>query len=125
MGIRLIKISVVYFVIGVLLGMYMSMSHSYTYTGVHVHINLLGWVSLAVSGLIYHLFPKAGESTLGKIHFWLHNIGVPIMMIGLFLLLSEVSGMEPVIAVGGVITVLGVIFLALNVFQNVRPAIKK
>ncbi|GAB6928534.1 hypothetical protein JCM10914A_25170 [Paenibacillus sp. JCM 10914] len=120
MGIRLIKIAVVYFVIGVLLGMYMSISHSYDYASVHAHVNLLGWASLALAGVIYHIFPAAGESTFGKVHFWLHNIGLPIMMIGLFLLMSGVEPVEPVIAVGGILVTLGVLAFLYNVFTQVK-----
>jgi hypothetical protein len=43
MGIKLIKMSVIYFAIGVLLGYYMSISHSHDLAPVHAHINLLGW----------------------------------------------------------------------------------
>lgn len=50
MGARLIKISSVYFVIGVLLGMYMSMTENPMLSPVHAHVNLLGWASLALAG---------------------------------------------------------------------------
>ncbi|MFT4416982.1 cytochrome-c oxidase [Fredinandcohnia humi] len=114
------KIAVIYFVIGVFIGMGMSMSHSYTLTGVHVHINLLGWVSMGLAGILYYLFPAAGESKLGKAHFWLHNIGLPVMMVGLTLLVRGNTAVEPVIAVGGTITTLAIILFAINVFLNVR-----
>ena len=77
MGSRLIKISAIYFVIGVSLGLYMSIVHSYVLTSVHVHINLLGWVSLALAGIIYTLFPDLASTKLAKTHFWLHNITLP------------------------------------------------
>lgn len=67
MGVRLIQISVVYFAIGVTLGMYMSMAHDYALTGVHVHINLLGWASLALAGIIYHLFPGTTKNVYAKL----------------------------------------------------------
>lgn len=120
MGIKLIKIAAVYFVLGVLLGMYMSITHSYDYASVHAHVNLLGWASLALAGVIYVLFPAAGESTAGKVHFWLHNIGLPVMMIGLALLMSGIESVEPVIAVGGVLVTLGVLAFLYNVFTHVK-----
>ncbi|MCH1626188.1 cytochrome-c oxidase [Fredinandcohnia quinoae] len=120
MGVRLIKISVVYFLIGVGLGMYMSMAHNYTLTGVHVHINLLGWASMGLAGIYYHLFPQAGESKIGTAHFWLHNIGLPIMMIGLAALVLGNASFEPVVAVGGTITTLGIILFVVNILVNVK-----
>ncbi|MBT2765187.1 cytochrome-c oxidase [Paenibacillus sp. ISL-20] len=120
MGVKLIKIAAVYFVLGILLGMYMSISHSYDYVSVHTHVNLLGWASLALAGVIYVLFPAAGESTAGKVHFWLHNIGLPIMMIGLALLVSGMESVEPVIAVGGVLVTLGILAFLYNVLTHVK-----
>ncbi|WP_320415333.1 hypothetical protein [Psychrobacillus antarcticus] len=69
MRVRMIKISVVYFAIGVSLGMYMSMAHDYAFTGVHVHICLLGWASFALVGIVYHLFPAIAKNLYAKLHF--------------------------------------------------------
>jgi cbb3-type cytochrome oxidase subunit 1 len=119
-GIRFIKMASLYFVIGVFIGMGMSMSHSYTLTGVHVHINLLGWASMGLAGIVYYLFPAAGESKLGKAHFWLHNIGLPVMMIGLTLLMLGNTAIEPLIAIGGTVTTLSIVLFVINVFLNVK-----
>ena len=69
MGVKLIKISVIYFTIGVLLGLYMSMEHNYELKGVHVHINLIGWASFALAGFVYHLFPITTKNLYAKLHF--------------------------------------------------------
>jgi cbb3-type cytochrome oxidase subunit 1 len=120
MGIRLLKISVVYFAIGILLGYYMSISHVVELTGVHVHVNLLGWVSLALAGLFYHLFPTLSSNRLATAHFWLHNIGLPIMMIALALFLTGNEAVVPGIAVGGTLTVLGILLFVWNVLTNLK-----
>ncbi|TWI59189.1 cytochrome-c oxidase [Halalkalibacter nanhaiisediminis] len=120
MGITFIKISAVYFVIGVLLGYYMSVTHSYQFAGVHVHINLLGWTSMTLAGIIYTLFPQTQRSILGKIHFWLHNIGLPVMMIGLFFLIQGNETIGTLIPFGATAVLLAVITFALNVFMNLK-----
>ncbi|MFC4184143.1 cytochrome-c oxidase [Saccharococcus thermophilus] len=122
MGIRLIKISAVYFTIGVCLGLYMSISHSFTLTPVHVHINLLGWTALTLAGIIYHLFPQAAATKLAKTHFWLHNIGLPLMMIGLIFVVYRHNAWIPVTALGGTLVVIAVIVFAVNVLQNVKQS---
>ena len=33
---------------------------------VHVHLLLLGWGSMMVAGILYHIFQEAGHSKLGK-----------------------------------------------------------
>ncbi|MEL3972538.1 cbb3-type cytochrome c oxidase subunit I [Rossellomorea oryzaecorticis] len=120
MGIRLIKISVIYFMIGVLFGLYMSMTHDYSFTPVHVHINLLGWTSLTLAGIIYHLFPSVSATRLAKAHFWLHNIGLSLMMIGLIILISGSEGVVPVIAAGGLLTTLAVLLFGYNVLTKLK-----
>lgn len=120
MGIRLIKISVVYFAIGVCLGLYMSIVHDYTLTSVHVHINLLGWVSLALAGMTYVHFPILASTKLAKTHFWLHNISLPIMMLGLaFIVYGQVS-LTPIVAASGTVLVLAIILFAINVLKNLK-----
>jgi cbb3-type cytochrome oxidase subunit 1 len=120
MGIRLIKISAVYFTIGVCLGLYMSISHSFTLAPVHVHINLLGWTALTLAGIIYHLFPQAAATKLAKTHFWIHNIGLPLMMIGLIFVVYGNNAWIPVTALGGTLIVIAVIVFTINVLQNVK-----
>jgi cbb3-type cytochrome oxidase subunit 1 len=120
MGSRLIKISTIYFVIGVSLGLYMSIVHSYVLTSVHVHINLLGWVSLALAGIIYTLFPDLASTKLAKTHFWLHNITLPIMMIGLAFIIYGQVALTPVVAISGTILVLAIILFAYNILRNLK-----
>ncbi|WP_144462033.1 cytochrome-c oxidase [Siminovitchia fortis] len=121
MGIKLIKIAVVYFLIGISLGLYMSVTHKFVLSTVHVHMNLLGWVSLAIAGILYLLFPHLPLTSAAKAHFWLHNIGLPIMMISIALAILEVSPVFfPIATLGGVVTVLGVFCFGYNVLKNLR-----
>lgn len=121
MGIRLIKISVIYFLIGVSIGYYMSIAHNYTLTGVHVHINLLGWTALTLAGIIYYLFPKLAATKLGITHFWLHNIGLPVMMISLALmLLTGNTAFTPGVATGATLVVISVLLFVINIYANLN-----
>ncbi|RRJ62569.1 cytochrome-c oxidase [Paenibacillus oralis] len=120
-GIAYIRVSVIYFVIGVLLGMYMSMRHEHELESVHAHVNLLGWASFALAGLIYVLFPEAGESLLSKIQFWTYSVGLPIMMISLAFLELGSEQFEPLVAIGGILVVFSVVLFAANVLLHVHP----
>ncbi|MUK88829.1 cytochrome-c oxidase [Ornithinibacillus sp. L9] len=121
MGNTLIKISIWYFIVGVTLGLYMSMAHNYNLTGVHVHVNLLGWVSLAIAGIFYNLYPHLVETVSAKIHFWLHNIGLPVMMGALALaILGAGDIFLTFVAIGGVVTVLGIYFFGYNMIKNLE-----
>lgn len=123
MGVRFLQIAVVYFVIGVLLGLYMSMAHDYVLKGVHVHVNLLGWASFGFAGIIYHLFPSTSTNFYAKLHFWSGNIGVPVMMIALTVLILKGAALATVFtAIGGVLVVFSVVMFAINVLMNVRAS---
>ncbi len=121
MGIKLIKISSVYFAIGVLLGYFMSTSHSYVLKGVHVHINLLGWIALTLAGILYYLFPSLAASKLCKWHFWLHNIGLPIMMLSLAIMIfTGIEALTVGTAIGATLTCLGVLIFVWNILKNLK-----
>ena len=119
MGINFIRISVVYFIIGIGFGIFMSITHQFEYASTHAHINLLGWASFALAGLIYHLFPSLAENILGKLHFWLTNIGLPIMMISLILLIKG-KDTELFISIGASILSLGILSFGINVLKNLK-----
>ncbi|WP_342515081.1 cytochrome-c oxidase [Sporosarcina sp. FSL K6-1522] len=117
----LLKISVVYFMIGIAFGLYMSVTHVFNMTSVHVHITLLGWMSLALVGVFYHLYPNLGKTGLAKAHFWLHNIGLPVMMIAIALAILGVSPVFfPIATAGGAATLIGIFCFGFNVLLNLN-----
>ncbi|WP_079506106.1 cbb3-type cytochrome c oxidase subunit I [Mesobacillus jeotgali] len=121
MGIRFLKVAVVYFVIAIILGIIMGIQHDFKLSSVHAHLNLLGWVSMALFGTIYYLFPAAGNSRLASTHFWLHNIGIPVMQGGISLsILTKNEVFTSFAIVGSLVVVLGGILFLINVFKNVK-----
>lgn len=121
MGKTLMKISVVYFMIGISFGLFMSFTHVFNMTTVHVHLNLVGWVSLALAGVFYHLYPSLDQSGLAKAHFWLHNIGLPIMMISIATAILGGPEIFFLLAtLGGAMTVLGVLCFGFNVLFGLK-----
>lgn len=117
-----LKLAVAYLLIGVVFGLVMGMTHRFEFVPVHAHLNLLGWATLGLAGVIYHLFPRAGGHWLGLVHFWLHNLGLPVFVVGLFFLQAGHAAAEPVVAVGATIAVVGILFFAINLFLNLKKA---
>ncbi|HET7394998.1 MAG TPA: cytochrome-c oxidase [Gammaproteobacteria bacterium] len=117
-----LKLAVLYLLIGVVFGLVMGITHSFEYIPVHAHINLLGWASLGLAGVIYHLFPRAGGHWLGLAHFWLHNLGLPVFVIGLLVMLAGHPGAMPVVAGGATAAVIGILCFAVNLFLNLKSA---
>lgn len=77
---------------------------------------------MALAGLIYWLCPRAGGHWLGLVHFWLHNIGLPIFLIGLFIVNSGHAAAIPVVAVGATIAAVGILFFTVNLLLNLKKA---
>lgn len=119
-GVLWIKAAVVYFIMGVGLGIYMGASGDHLLVPVHAHFNLLGWASLALIGLIYHQFPTAGSHRLATIQFWLHNAGLLAAMVLLIAFLRGHPELDPLLGVASVVIGASVVLFAVNVFQNIR-----
>lgn len=123
MGIRFIKIASVYFVVGIILGMVMGISESFQYTSTHAHINLLGWVSMGLIGVIYHVFPQLTAKKLANLHFWLHNVGLPLMVLGMVLFaLDNESVAIPFMSAGGTLIIVATILFSVNCFLSLKKS---
>ena len=121
MGIRLIKISVVYLAISTLLAMYMSITENMTLSSVHSHISCLGWTMLALAGFAYHLFPVLEKRVLSKIVFWLFNIGLPVSIVGMSSLLYDQSVLTKIIvSVGATLLSIGIILFAIIILVAMK-----
>ncbi len=122
MGLRLLKIAVVYLVIGACLGLAMGITQRFTLAPVHAHLLLLGWASLALAGVVYHLYPAAAATRLARVHFWLHNLGLPLFMVGLAAVLSGSETFMPLLAASATVVLVGLFVLAANVLMHAKSA---
>jgi hypothetical protein len=119
-GVVWLKLAVIYLIAGIALGIAMGATENFTLRPVHAHINLLGWATLAVAGVVYTVFPQAGESKLAKVHFWLLNLAMPVMIGALALLLLGNKSIVPVLAISEFVAFAGILAFALNIFLNVK-----
>ena len=118
---RFLKVAVIYFLIGTVWGVVMGSSQHFEYTSAHAHINLLGWVSLGLIGVIFKSFPEIGSGTLATAQFWLHNIGLPLLVVSMvFFARGEESLGIPFAASGGLLIISSVIVFAVNIFKRIK-----
>ena len=115
-----IKMAMLYLVCGISLGIAMGASQNFTMRPVHAHINLIGWTTMALAGLIYTVFPKAGDSKLAAVHFWLFNLALPVMMGSLAMALTGRMQAIPFLVASEVTLAAGVLAFAANIFVNVN-----
>ncbi|MEK4423787.1 hypothetical protein [Solibacillus sp. FSL K6-1523] len=123
MGANWIKISVVYLVMGILFGLFMHYTIQLQWGATHGHINVVGWLSTGLIGVIYAVYPKVGNSRLGVIHFWLQNISLPFLLVGMMLIHTDFPRwmMEFCVSSGGIGFALAILIFLVNIFQNVEP----
>ena len=70
---------------------------------VHSHILLLGWATLATTGIVYLVLPRCAGTRLAAAHFWLHNLGLPVMIVSLAAAALGEPRAEPLIGVGSIL----------------------
>lgn len=123
LGAKWIKIAVLYFALGIGYGLFMHYTIQLKWAATHAHINLVGWVSAAIIGLIYSVYKDAGKTTLAKAQFWLFNIGLPFLLLGMIFIYVDVPRgvMEFCVSGGGSAVALSVVLFVVNVYKNVKP----
>jgi hypothetical protein len=117
-GVSLVKIASLYLLGGLVLGLAMAMAKDFSLMSVHSHMLLLGWATLAITGVVYLVLPRCATTRLAGAHFWLHNLGLPVMMASLAAETLGVPRAEPLIAVGSLLVVVGLGLFTVNVLRN-------
>lgn len=115
--------SIVYLIIGSTMGMVIVLAPSQlTLMPSHAHILLIGFVSMMIFGVGYHLLPVfAGTDLhslrLAEIQFWLQNIG----LIGLAFTLPYRYNYLLGTAVFGSISLLAIYIFVYNIARSIIP----
>ncbi|WP_373083754.1 hypothetical protein [Sneathiella sp.] len=109
---KFIKSSVIYAVLGMALGIYMAISEDHIQMPAHAHLNLLGWVSMALMGLIYKQWPVVAAAKLAPVTFWLAHIAVIGLTIGVGLIYAGHVEFAPVAAIAAVVAIANMILFA-------------
>ncbi|MGO4685697.1 hypothetical protein [Hyphomicrobium sp. 2TAF46] len=118
---RFFASALIYAVLGMTLGVVMGMTQNHTQMPTHAHLLLVGWVSFAVFGFFYHLFPSVAATRIATAQFWLAEASLLIMLVGLFQIFSghpEIG--EPLAGVGSIGLLLSTILFAVNAWPAVR-----
>jgi cbb3-type cytochrome oxidase subunit 1 len=120
-----VKASVAWLAVGVILGMSMALVPAWTvYRAMHVHVLLLGFVTMFISGVAYHVVPRLSGRPLWSIraahwHWWLANAGLCVMVPGFWLRASGLPAGTVVLSTGGTITTISALVFVLQVWRTV------
>ncbi|MEE9614090.1 MAG: hypothetical protein V3W31_03925 [Thermodesulfobacteriota bacterium] len=119
-----IRCAMVYLVLAVLLGIHMGQAGpQYPYRPIHTHLNLLGWMSMMIFGVSYHILPRfSGQplwsESLSLWHLWLANIGLVGMSLGW--VVASAGGGSFVLIAFSIIEAVSVVFFVTNMFKTIK-----
>lgn len=126
-----LRMSVIYFAAGALAGFYMIINPEVSgyFVTAHAHLNLLGFMSMMIYGVGYHILPRfSGQHIYSPkimhLQFWMSNLGLIGMAIGWPLLVrgdfSSIAG--PLMILSSLISFAAVILFAFNILKTVKTA---
>ena len=102
--------------IGMAWGIQMSASGNHTLSAAHAHLNLIGWVTMGLFGVYYHVVPDAAGKMLAKVHFAVAVAGVVIITPGIVQAVTERG--ETLAKVGSLLTLVSMLIFLFTVVTN-------
>src|SRR5262249_54618906 len=120
MTVRLIKLAAIYLVLGMTLGIGMGLAEDHTLRGVHAHMNLLGWATLGLAALVFHIFPHLAQTRLATAWFWLYNLALAVALVAVRICVYGDLRCEMVRNIGFAAVWLGGVLFAANILINLR-----
>jgi cbb3-type cytochrome oxidase subunit 1 len=132
-----LKASLAWLALGVTLGVAMAAHPVWTiYRLAHMHMVLLGFVTMMIFGVAYHVIPRFAGFPLrsrrgATVHWWISNLGLAGMVIGFVFRARGVPTATAVLALGGVASALGAYLFAFLIWRTIdgpramRAAVKR
>ena len=108
-----VKASLTWLALGVTLGVAMAAYPAWIiYRPAHMHMVLLGFVTMMIFGVAYHVIPRFTGFPLHSrkapgVHWFISNAGLALMVVGFFVRPSSPMPGVPILAFGGSLAALG------------------
>lgn len=124
-----LKASLSWLALGVSLGVAMAVYPPLArYRTAHLHMNLLGFVSMMISGVAYHVIPRftghpLHSRGLAGIHWWIANTGLVVFVLGFMASANGLASAGLLLAGGGTASALGAYAFVYNIWRTIdgRP----
>lgn len=120
-----IRSSLAWFGLGVTLGVAMAAYPPWAmYRTAHIHMNLLGFVTMMIFGVAYHVMPRFSGNPLhsrrlATVHWWLANAGLACFTAGLLALPHRLPGARLLVIIGGTVSAASAYAFIYNVWRTV------
>lgn len=115
---RFMRLSVLFGLIGIGIGIYMGSSEDHALRPAHVHVNLLGWVSCALYALVYRAVPRMANDTLAGWQLAFAAGGLIAMVLVFPLHLYGYEWVSPIVPVAFLMSAAGMVLFTVLVFKH-------
>jgi cytochrome c oxidase cbb3-type subunit 1 len=129
---RFIIMSIVYLGVAAVVGIVMLGSEkAMALKFVHSHLNMLGWVSMMIYGVGYHILPRfmgrqLYSTKLGEAQFWMANIGLVVMLLFYTInIYSPSSALVAVTVLAGVLELVSILIFFYNMLKTMMPPVEQ
>jgi hypothetical protein len=112
------RAAVLMVIAGMVWGIVMGISQDHSTLPAHAHLNLLGWVSLFLFGIYYHLHPTIDVNRLASVQVWIWIVGTIILTIGVGLVHSGHVVGDPIAAVSSLVVLADILLFGWLVFRR-------
>lgn len=119
-----VKASLAWFGIGATLGVCMAIDPALIiYRPAHLHMNLLGFVTMMIYGVAYHVMPRFTghplySPRLAVTQWWLSNAGLAIMVCGFAIAPRRAGAGGLLLAAGGALSAAGAYGFIFNIWRT-------
>lgn len=112
------RAAVLMVIAGMIWGIVMAISQDHSTLPAHAHLNLLGWVSLFLFGIYYHLHPTLDLNRLATGQVWVWIVATIVLTIGVGLVHSGHEIGDPIAGVSSVAILADALLFAWLVFRG-------
>jgi cytochrome c oxidase cbb3-type subunit 1 len=124
-----VRASLLWLGIGVLLGVWMvfAPAQALVYRPAHMHANLLGFVSMMIFGVAYHVLPRFAGTPLrsrraAALHLWVANAGLALLVGGWLARPTAHQAGTAALSAGAVASALGAFLFIGNIWRTIGAA---
>ena len=120
-----LKASLAWLALGVTMGVAMGAHPVWTvYRSAHTHMVQLGFVTMMIFGVAYHVIPRFAGSPLPSrraagVHWWLSNAGLALMVCGFIVRAANAGPGTVVLALGGTLSAAGAYIFVYLIWRTV------
>lgn len=121
---RFIRASLVWLGVGVVIGVGMALQPRWgAFRPAHMHANLLGFVSMMIFGVAYHVIPRFSgrplhAPRLAAAHLWVANAGLAGMVGGFILRVQAAGPGAALLGTGGALSAAGAFCFIYNLWRT-------